>query len=71
MSVNLTYTYTTKLDEMLDEIVFAHYGSHEPLKLVMEANPGIAKHGARLPLGLDVILPPEPVSEKKYISLWD
>ncbi|ANZ52218.1 putative tail protein [Aeromonas phage Ahp2] len=71
MSKKLTYIYTTKVDELLDEIVFNHYESHQWLQMVLEANPGIAKHGPRLPIGLEITLPPEPVSEKKYISLWD
>lgn len=70
MSKQLTYLYTTKVGEMLDEIVFAHYGTHEPLQMVLEANRGIARHGATLPQGIEVTLPPEPVSEKQYISLW-
>lgn len=70
MSKQLTYVYTTKVGELLDEIVFIHYGSHDPLQMVMEANAGIAKYGPVLPQGIEVTLPPEPVTEKKYISLW-
>ncbi|APU00425.1 hypothetical protein [Aeromonas phage 3] len=70
MSKQLTYIYTTKVGEMLDEIVFAHYERHDQLKMVLEANPGIARHGAVLPQGLEVTLPPEPLTEKQYISLW-
>lgn len=70
MSKKLTYIYTTKVGELLDEIVYAHYGSQEPLKMVLEANLGIAKYGPTLPKGLEVRLPPQPVSEKQYISLW-
>ncbi|MGL4507395.1 MAG: tail protein X [Aeromonas sobria] len=70
MSKTLTYIYTTKVAELLDEIVFLHYGNHEPLQMVLEANPGIASHGATLPQGIEVTLPPEPITEKQYISLW-
>ncbi|AWH15336.1 hypothetical protein [Aeromonas phage 14AhydR10PP] len=70
MSKRLTYIYTTKVGELLDEIVHIHYGSHEHLQMVMNANPGISEHGPTLPQGIDVTLPPEPVSETKYISLW-
>lgn len=70
MSKQLTYIYTTKVGELLDEIVHSHYGTHDPLRMVMEANPGIVDHGPVLPQGIDVTLPPEPVSETKYISLW-
>lgn len=70
MSKVNTYIYTTKLGEMLDEIVHSHYGSHEPLQLVLKANPGLAKLGPVLPQGMDVTLPPEPISEKQYISFW-
>lgn len=70
MSKTLTYIYTTKVGELLDEIVFLHYGSHAPLKMVLEANKGIARYGATLPRGINITLPPEPVSKKQYISLW-
>lgn len=70
MSKGVTYIYTTKVGELLDEVVHAHYGSHEPLQMVLEANPGICQYGPTLPQGIDVTLPPEPISEKQYISLW-
>ncbi|MGL5589070.1 MAG: tail protein X [Aeromonas veronii] len=66
----LTYEYPTKSGEMLDEIVFRHYGKHAPLSLVLEANPGLAKRGPVLPEGIIIVLPSLPVAEKKYISLW-
>lgn len=70
MSKQLTYIYTTKEAELLDDIVFSHYGSHEFLQMVLEANRGVAGHGPYLPQGIDITLPPQPVSETKYITLW-
>lgn len=66
----LAYTYDTKHGELLDEVVFRHYGHHKALNLVLNANPGLAKLGPSLPLGTKVILPPEPVAEKTFITLW-
>lgn len=70
MSKVLTYTYTSKPGEMLDEIVVRHYESASPLNLVLEANPGLAKMGPTLPGGIEITLPPLPVAEKKLITLW-
>ncbi|MGL4355667.1 MAG: tail protein X [Aeromonas popoffii] len=70
MSKELTYIYTTKDGDMLDEITFLHYGEHVPMQMVMNANPGLSKLGARLPAELEVRLPPKPAITKKMISLW-
>lgn len=71
MSLKLnTYNYTTRRGEMLDEIVFRHYDSHAPMLDVLNANPNIAKLGPVLPSGLTIVLPPQKVDEKKFITLW-
>lgn len=67
----ITYNYKTKEGEMVDDIIYRHYGTHAHLQLVLNANPGLAKRGPSLPQELVIILPPAPVEEKKYISLWD
>lgn len=70
MTKKLTYLYETKPSEILDEIVFRHYGNHQPLQLVLNANPGLAKRGPILPEGLTITLPPVVEEAKKYITLW-
>lgn len=70
MSKGLTYKYTSKVGEMLDDIVFRHYGNHSPLQVVLNANPGLAKMGPSLPTGTTILLPPVVEPEKKYITLW-
>lgn len=45
------------------------------LEVVLEANPGLAGHGAFLPVGTEVILPldniPAVRAERAVITLWD
>ncbi|MGL4755177.1 MAG: tail protein X [Aeromonadaceae bacterium] len=67
---SLTFIYTTKVGEMVDEIVYRHYQTHEHLQMVLNANPGLAKRGPALPEGVEITLPPAPVAEKQYITLW-
>ncbi|MGL5286168.1 MAG: tail protein X [Aeromonas sp.] len=62
--------YETMHREMLDEIVYRHYGNHQPMQLVLEANPGLARLGPVLPDGLIINLPPKPVEQKQTIKLW-
>lgn len=70
MSKNLTYIYTAKVGEMVDEVVHRHYGSHVPLQLVLNANPGLSKLGPTMPTGYELTLPPEPVATTEYVTLW-
>lgn len=70
MSKHLAYTYEAKYQEMLDDIVFRHYGDHAPLQIVLNANPGLAKLGPIVPEGYGLILPPVVEEPKKYITLW-
>lgn len=63
-------TYTALHGEMLDEIVYRHYGTHDCLRLVLDANPNIAKLGPVLPDETVINLPPKPVATKQTIKLW-
>ncbi|MGL4753745.1 MAG: tail protein X [Aeromonadaceae bacterium] len=63
-------TYTSLPGEMLDEITYRHYGTHTPMKMVLEANPGLAALGNVLPTGTVITLPPKPVEQKQTIKLW-
>ncbi|GFM34021.1 tail protein X [Desulfovibrio subterraneus] len=68
--------YQTKEGDALDRICWQFYGTRADMAtavaLVLEANPGIAKHGPLLPAGVVLSLPdlPTPV-EERGISLWD
>ena len=68
-------TYTTKADEVLDWIVSSHYGRRGAgmVEAVLEANPGLADHGATLPAGVVVTLPvlAAPVTITGGAKLWD
>lgn len=67
---NLTYFYTTKEGELVDEIAYRHYQSRDHLQMVLNANPGLAKRGPVLPKGVEITLPAAPEVQKKYITLW-
>lgn len=68
-------TYRTREGDVVDDIVFRHYGLLNPamLRQVFEANPGIADHGAILPANVEVVLPelPQPTGATQGIALWD
>ena len=58
---------------MLDAICYEHYNAQPgATEAVLNANPGLAKLGALLPLGVKINLPILPVtSSTGTISLWD
>ncbi|VVS90698.1 tail protein X [Desulfoluna spongiiphila] len=65
--------YKTKDNDMLDEVAFRYYGTTRgTVEKTLEANPGLAAWGPRLPAGLTVTLPTitGPVTEAP-IRLWD
>jgi phage tail protein X len=67
-------TYTTKDGDMLDAIVWKHYGrqDQQSVEQVLDANPSLAEVGATLPAGVAIVLPiltkPETV---RGVKLWD
>ena len=65
--------YRTKEGEVLDQIAFRYYGTHEgTVEAVLEANPNLADEGVTLPAGLLVTLPAMNAPAKnKPIRLWD
>ncbi|MBU2708813.1 tail protein X [Zooshikella marina] len=66
--------YETQQNDMLDAICHQYYqGDITTLDAVLDANPGIAKHGAQLPAGLVIELPDihiEAVKDQR-MTLWD
>jgi phage tail protein X len=66
--------YRSKEGEMLDEIVWRHYGNRVAgaLETVLEANQGIAGLGPVLPVNTRIQLPViETPKEAETVSLWD
>ena len=66
-------TIVTTEGDMVDEIVFQHYGSISGyLEKVLEVNRHLAKYGPVLPAGIKIKLPEieEIKTDKKEISLW-
>ena len=61
----------TRENDMLDDIVWRHYGRHDALDAVLEANPELARLAPLLPAGLTITLPDLPTpSDAPVIRLW-
>lgn len=69
----MSVTYLSKQDEVLDEICRRHYGDRPgSVEQVLEANPGLAELGHRLPAGTRVLLPTIATSiPAPTVALWD
>jgi phage tail protein X len=71
----MAQTYKTRQGDVLDEIAWRQYGAcgADVLRLLLEANHGLADHGAVLPAGVAITLPDiaKPASTQKAVSLWD
>lgn len=66
--------YITRQNDILDDVVFRYYGDTEgrAVERVLEANPGLADLGARLPAEVTIALPDRPVeAAKTLVKLWD
>jgi phage tail protein X len=66
--------YRSKEGEILDEIVWRHYGNRVAgaLETVLEANQGIAGLGPVLPVNTRILLPEITTpKEAETVSLWD
>lgn len=58
--------------ETVDQIAARCYdGDTAMVVAILEANPGLARHGAALPHGTPVKLPPRLPPATRPISLWD
>ena len=67
-------TYRTKDNDTLDAICHSYYGSSSGyVEAVLEANRGLAVHGAVLPAGVTILLPDlsELKPHKTTLRLWD
>ena len=58
-------TYTTRENDVLDEIVWRFYGAQDNRlsESVLEANRGLAEYGPELPTGLLITMPDEPTPD--------
>lgn len=68
-------TYNTRDGDVVDDIVFRHYGALNPdmLRQVFEANRGLADLGPVLPPNVAIALPDivQPAGLSKGVALWD
>ncbi|HKY46158.1 MAG TPA: tail protein X [Pyrinomonadaceae bacterium] len=71
----MTVEYETRAGDVVDEVAWRQYGGVDStiLRIVYEANPGLADRGLVLPAGVIIILPdiPQPSTDIKSVSLWD
>ena len=65
--------YRTSENDMLDWIAWKHYGTQDGIvEAILEANPGLADKGDKLPAGLIIILPEIQLPKTDTIvRLWD
>ena len=65
--------YRTKNGEVLDHIVWLHYGiCSGAVEAVLATNPKLAEHGFMLPSGLLITLPQyQPPHQSQRVALWD
>jgi len=64
-------TVLTQQDDTVDLVALRHYGSTTMVEAILAANPGLSAHGAKLPHGLTVTLPPAKAKSRPApITLW-
>lgn len=66
-------TYTTKQNDVLDDIVNRYYGdtANRIVEFVLEENRDLAAYGPILPAGISINLPTRPAAAKKSLQrLW-
>lgn len=66
--------YSSRDGDVVDHVAWRQYGvvNESILRIVLEANPGLADRGPVLPAGVEIVLPDIPVTTKqtKAVSLW-
>lgn len=61
----------TRDGDILDDIVWRHYGRHDVVPVVLEANQELSLQGPVLPAGMILVLPDVPVpADAPVIRLW-
>lgn len=67
-------TYVTKDGDTADYIAWKYYGTQDGkvTEQLLEANPGLAQRGPKLPAGLTITLPTiEATTTTQGVKLWD
>lgn len=66
-------TYTTTEGDMVDAIAHARFGtSRLHAERILDANPGLAAAGEKLPAGVTIKIPvPEVQDRREARRLWD
>lgn len=69
----MSRTYVTKQDDMVDAIAAATYGSEHngTAEAILNANPGLAAYGPKLPANLSITLPDLPAPGPRQIATVD
>lgn len=63
--------YVTREGDMLDDLIWQHYGRYEVLAVVLEANPHLALVSPTLAAGIVITLPELALPiEAPVIRLW-
>lgn len=63
--------HLTRDGDVVDQVVWNHYGDLGQLDAVLTANPGLAGRGPVLPAGIEITLPTRPVAPVQApIRLW-
>ena len=61
----------TRDGDMLDDIVWRHYGRHDVVPAVLEANQDLSLQGPVLPAGMILVLPDiHAPADAPVIRLW-
>ncbi|NCC85426.1 MAG: phage tail protein [Clostridia bacterium] len=61
----------TRDGDMLDDIVWRHYGRQDVVPAVLETNQDLSLQGPVLPAGMILVLPDVPVpADAPVIRLW-
>ncbi len=69
-----SYSCVTAQDDMVDEIAFEFYGTHQgSAEHIYSSNPDLSQQPMKLPIGLTIVLPPYSVVEQAtdQVQLWD
>lgn len=63
----------TQQNETVDALCWRYYGRTQgAVEAVLQANPGLARHGLLLPQGMPVLMPVLPTPPTQQLTqLWD
>jgi phage tail protein X len=70
----MAVTVRAQQNDTVDALCWRHYGRTAGVtEAVLDANPGLADHGPKLPLGLTVQMPEtqSAAPQRQMVNLWD